>query len=74
MPPRAVTPPRGKWLTEEQAAEKTGFTVAALKKWRKENRGPDYLKGDGDAHTSAVRYPESWIDEWAESRRVRMTA
>lgn len=71
MPPRAAAP-RGKWLTEDEAAEKTGFTVAALKKWRKQGTGPDYFKGDGRA--GGVRYPESWIDEWAESHRVRMTA
>lgn len=72
MPPRAAAPPRGRWLTEAEAADRTGFTVAALKKWRRENRGPDWFKGEGRA--GGVRYPESWIDEWAESRRQRMTA
>ena len=74
MPPRAAAPAKVRHLTEEELAERLGLTVAAIKRWRKEDRGPDYLKGDGAERASTVRYPVAWVEEWENSRRVRMTA
>lgn len=69
MPPRTAAP-LGRCLTDVEAAGRLGLTPDALRAWRKQKRGPDYIKGEGRAGT--VRYPESWIDEWLESRRQRM--
>lgn len=74
MPPRATAPAKVKHLTEDELAERLGLTVAAVKKWRREDRGPDYLKGEGEERTATVRYPVAWVEEWENSRRVRMTA
>lgn len=70
MPPRAAAPAKAKYLTDAELAERLDVTVSAIRAWRKQGKGPDYLKVEGLKGT--VRYPEDWVDEWAESRRVRM--
>lgn len=69
MPPRTAAQPPGKCLTEEQFAEFMQVDVETVRKWRKQKTGPDPFKGDGRQGT--VRYPEAWIYQWLESRRVR---
>lgn len=73
MPPRAAAA-KVRHLTEDELAERLGLTVAAVQQWRRKGIGPDYLKGEGDSLRSTVRYPVAWIEEWENSRRVRMTA
>ena len=70
MPPRAVVLPKQKYLTDVELAERLGVSAEAVRAWRRQGKGPDYLKIEGRAGT--VRYPETWVDEWAESRRKRM--
>ena len=72
MPPRAASALKVRHLTEDELAERLGITPEAVKRWRKQGRGPDYLKGDGDKST--VRYPVAWIEEWENSHRVRLAS
>lgn len=72
MPPRTAAPAKVRYLTEAELAERLGVTASAVSAWRKQGKGPDYLKVEGRMGT--VRYPETWVDEWAESHRQRMGA
>ncbi|CAN5530672.1 hypothetical protein BH23ACI1_BH23ACI1_31200 [soil metagenome] len=52
-------------LTERDAARYVGFTASALRLWRRENRGPAFVRAQ-----RAVRYMQRDLDAWLESRRV----
>jgi predicted DNA-binding transcriptional regulator AlpA len=51
------------FLTEKQTAERLAVSVAALRRWRSENRGPGYLK-----FGRLVRYRSEDIDQWLGTR------
>jgi predicted DNA-binding transcriptional regulator AlpA len=72
MPPRTAAPAKVRYLTDVELAERLGLTAEAVRAWRKQGKGPDYLKVEGTKGT--VRYPETWVDEWAESCRQRQRA
>jgi predicted DNA-binding transcriptional regulator AlpA len=46
-------------LNEKQVAETLGLSLAALRRWRYEGRGPKFLKLG-----SAVRYRPTDVQEW----------
>lgn len=50
-------------LTENDAAKLLRVSVAALRRWRVENRGPEYMK----LHR-LVRYSPEAIANWLDSR------
>jgi predicted DNA-binding transcriptional regulator AlpA len=50
-------------MNEKDVAEKLKMSLAALRRWRYENRGPRYLKLAG----VAVRYREEDLNAWLES-------
>ena len=52
-------------LNEKRVAETLGMSLAALRRWRYERRGPGYLKIG-----SAVRYRPEVLREWVESCAV----
>lgn len=55
------------WMTPEEAANYTGYSVLTLLAWRAKGTGPRYWRrADG----RAVRYRKSWIDEWMEEHGV----
>ena len=70
MPPRAATAAKVECLTDTELAKELGLSVEAVRAWRRQDKGPDFLKVEGAKGT--VRYPRPWINEWLESRRVRM--
>ena len=49
-------------LTETEVAKQLRVSLAALRKWRVLNRGPQFLKIG-----SLVRYRQADIDQWLES-------
>lgn len=49
-------------LNEIQLAETLGMSVAALRRWRYENRGPAWVKLG-----SAVRYKQDAVLDWLQS-------
>jgi len=67
MPPRPV-----KHLTEQELAERLGITVQAVKRWRQQDRGPAYIKGEGRMGT--VRYPLAEVEAWEQRQLVRTSA
>jgi predicted DNA-binding transcriptional regulator AlpA len=50
-------------LNEKQTAEALGVSVAALRKWRFQGRGPAYIKLG-----KLVRYRREDIDQWLLTR------
>jgi excisionase family DNA binding protein len=55
----------GMLLTEPEVAERLRVSLACLRRWRLERRGPRFLKVG-----SLVRYPTEELDRWIESLPV----
>jgi hypothetical protein len=53
----------GSFLTEFEVAERTRISVATLRRWRLEKRGPKYSK-----FGSLVRYGEADLLEWQQAQ------
>jgi predicted DNA-binding transcriptional regulator AlpA len=51
------------FLTEIEVSRKTKISLATLRRWRLENRGPHYRK-----FGSLVRYPEDELLLWEQSQ------
>jgi excisionase family DNA binding protein len=49
-------------LTETEVAQRLKVSLACLRRWRLENRGPSFLKVG-----SLVRYPVDELDSWLRS-------
>jgi hypothetical protein len=71
MPARAAAPARVRHLTQEDLSERLNVPVETLRDWRRDGKGPDYIKGEGGSNAT-VRYPLAWVEEWELSRRQRM--
>lgn len=52
-----------RFLTESEVAERTQISLATLRRWRLENRGPKYRK-----FGSLVRYPEEELARWEQTQ------
>jgi predicted DNA-binding transcriptional regulator AlpA len=52
-----------KFLNEKEVAQMLSISVAALRRWRLINRGPQWVK-----FGSAVRYPEDALCEWVNNQ------
>lgn len=52
-----------RYLTEIQVAERTHISLATLRRWRLENRGPKYRK-----FGSLVRYDEDELNRWEKAQ------
>jgi predicted DNA-binding transcriptional regulator AlpA len=52
-----------RFLTENEVAERTRISLATLRRWRLENRGPKYRK-----FGSLVRYAEDELVAWEEAQ------
>jgi len=52
-----------RFLTETEVAERTQISLATLRRWRLENRGPLYRK-----FGSLVRYAEDELANWENSQ------
>ena len=55
-----------RFLTESEVAERTQISLATLRRWRLENRGPKYRK-----FGSLVRYPEDELASWEQNQPGR---
>jgi excisionase family DNA binding protein len=51
------------YLTELEVSKKTKISLATLRRWRLENRGPRYRK-----FGSLVRYNEDDLDDWMDAQ------
>lgn len=54
------------YLNEREASAYLSITVAALRRWRIEKRGPAFIK-----MSRAVRYSKTDLDAFAEAGRVQ---
>jgi excisionase family DNA binding protein len=52
----------GMLLTEPEVADRLRVSLACLRRWRLERRGPRFVKVG-----SLVRYPAEELDRWIES-------
>lgn len=52
----------GPLLTEAEVAERLRVSLACLRRWRRERRGPRFIKVG-----VLVRYPADGLDEWIAS-------
>lgn len=52
----------GVFLTEPEVADRLRVSLACLRRWRLERRGPRFVKVG-----SLVRYPAEELDRWIES-------
>lgn len=55
-------------LTAEAAARRMTLTVRTLTRWRKEGRGPEWIRlgpePEPGRRGGAIRYPAKKLDEW----------
>jgi hypothetical protein len=56
-----------KMCTTEEAAQFLNLSADTLKKWRRENRGPEYVRYE----STVVRYPRSKLNEYVRKSVVR---
>ncbi len=52
-----------RFLTESEVSERTHISLATLRRWRLENRGPKYYK-----FGSLVRYGEEELAQWGRTQ------
>jgi predicted DNA-binding transcriptional regulator AlpA len=52
-----------RFLNELQVSERTRISLATLRRWRLENRGPKYHK-----FGSLVRYDEEELNQWEQAQ------
>jgi predicted DNA-binding transcriptional regulator AlpA len=52
-----------RFLNELQVSERTRISLATLRRWRLENKGPKYHK-----FGSLVRYDEDELNQWAQAQ------
>lgn len=52
-------------LTPSDVAKRLNVTTATLRQWRMQGGGPPYL----DLADKTIRYPESELSRWVESRK-----
>lgn len=50
------------FMTTEEASVYLAIPVPTLKRWRRNDAGPDHLK-----HGNLIRYRRSSLDAWAET-------
>lgn len=66
-----MTPPKAvRHLTTEELAERLDLEPQTVRDWRKQGRGPAYIK-DGEKF---VRYPVAEVEAWEKSRLVTTSA
>jgi predicted DNA-binding transcriptional regulator AlpA len=53
-------------LTETEVSQRTRISLATLRRWRLENRGPKYYK-----FGSLVRYGEEELTHWEQTQQER---
>jgi predicted DNA-binding transcriptional regulator AlpA len=53
----------GRWLTEQQVADRIGFVVSTLQSWRSEETGPPYVKVG-----RMIRYDEDALGAWQRAQ------
>ncbi len=71
MPPRAAEKARKvKHLTPADLAERLDMSEGQLANWRSQGKGPDYIRGESEGTKALILYPEAWVEEWENSRRV----
>lgn len=72
MPPRTAVraAEKVKHLTEAELADRLRLSPQAVAKLRKSGKGPAYLPITESATNGTIRYPEAWVVEWENSRRV----
>lgn len=61
------------YLTPADVAERTGYSLATLARWRCEGRGPRYLKPGGSAKQARIRYRLSDVIAWEEAIAISNT-
>ena len=54
-----------RFLTENEVAERTRISLATLRRWRLENRGPKFRK-----FGSLIRYAEEDLISWEQDQPV----
>ncbi len=61
----AMNPTQSTALFEPDAARYIGYTASALRAWRRNGRGPAFVR-----HGRSVRYLLRDLDNWMNSHRV----
>lgn len=56
-------------LTEEEAGRYVGYTISAMRLWRRQRRGPAYVRVG-----RSIRYLVSDLDQWLAAHRVEPRA
>ena len=72
MPPRTASPVRH--LSPEALSERLDVTTETLREWRKQNRGPNYIRGESGGDKATIRYPLAEVEAWEKRQLVVITA
>lgn len=72
--PRATTS-AVRHLTPAQLSERLGgMPLETLRDWRREGRGPAYIRGESKGDKATILYRVADVEAWEESRLVRPAA
>jgi hypothetical protein len=61
------------YLTPVDLAERTGYSIDTLARWRCEGKGPEFMKPGGNAKQARVRYRLSAVEAWERAQTFQNT-
>lgn len=70
MPPRTVQHLTPAQLAERYGGQDDGPTVATLRDWRSDGRGPAYIRGESDGDKATILYPLTEVEAWEKRQLV----
>lgn len=75
MPPRAgvqyLTPAQ---LADRYGGQDDGPSVETLRDWRKNGRGPAYIRGESSGRAATILYPLAEVEAWEARQLVKTGA
>lgn len=64
-------PPHVRHLTQADLSERFGgIPVETLRDWRREGKGPAYIRGDSKGDKATILYPLAAVEAWEKSHLV----
>lgn len=61
-------------LTTEALSERLDVPVETLRDWRKQKRGPAYIRGESGGDKATIRYPLAEVEAWEQRQLVKPAA
>jgi hypothetical protein len=69
MAPRVIAP-AGAHLSTEQLSAEIGVPAETLRDWRKDGKGPKYIRGESRGAKATILYRRKDVEAWEEEQLV----